>query len=68
MPHPAAYTVAYRTDPEQKERSAYIRLFWQAGKAESRIAIQGMAEHGGRSADGFAQGMQMGHNSLLVTR
>ena len=41
---------------------------WQAGKAESRIAIQGMAEHGGRSADGFAQGMQMGHNSLLVTR
>jgi pimeloyl-ACP methyl ester carboxylesterase len=34
VPHPAAYTVAYRTDPEQKERSAYIRLFWQAGKAE----------------------------------
>jgi pimeloyl-ACP methyl ester carboxylesterase len=34
VPHPAAYTVAYRTDPEQKERSAYIRLFWQEGKAE----------------------------------
>src|ERR671926_1913986 len=34
VPHPAAYTVAYRTDPEQKERSAYNRLFWQAGKAE----------------------------------
>jgi len=34
VPHPAAYTVAYRTDPEQKERSAYIRLFWQPGKAE----------------------------------
>jgi pimeloyl-ACP methyl ester carboxylesterase len=34
VPHPAAYTVAYRTDPEQKERSAYIRLFWQQGKAE----------------------------------
>ena len=34
VPHPAAYTVAYRTDPEQKERSGYIRLFWQAGKAE----------------------------------
>ena len=34
VPHPAAYTVAYRVDPEQKERSAYIRLFWQAGKAE----------------------------------
>jgi pimeloyl-ACP methyl ester carboxylesterase len=34
VPHPAAYTVAYRVDPEQKERSAYIRLFWLAGKAE----------------------------------
>ena len=34
VPHPAAYTVGYRTDPEQKERSAYIRLFWQQGKAE----------------------------------
>src|SRR3712207_3178845 len=33
-PHPAAYTVAYRADPEQKERSGYIRLFWQTGKAE----------------------------------
>ena len=26
--------MAYRADPEQKERSAYIRLFWQEGKAE----------------------------------
>jgi pimeloyl-ACP methyl ester carboxylesterase len=34
VPHPGAYTVAYRADPEQKERSGYIRLFWQAGKAE----------------------------------
>jgi pimeloyl-ACP methyl ester carboxylesterase len=34
VPHPAAYTAAYRADPEQKERSSYIRLFWQAGKAE----------------------------------
>ena len=34
VPHPAAFTVAFRADPEQKERSAYIRLFWQAGKAE----------------------------------
>jgi pimeloyl-ACP methyl ester carboxylesterase len=37
VPHPAAYTAAYRTDPEQKERSAYIRLFWQPGKAEQVI-------------------------------
>jgi pimeloyl-ACP methyl ester carboxylesterase len=34
VPHPGAYTVAYRADPEQKERSGYIRLFWEAGKAE----------------------------------
>src|SRR4051812_12495914 len=34
VPHPAPHTAAYRADPEQKERSGYIRLFWQAGKAE----------------------------------
>ena len=34
VPHPAAYTAAFRVDPEQKERSSYIRLFWQQGKAE----------------------------------
>ncbi|MCF6509110.1 alpha/beta hydrolase [Blastococcus sp. MG754426] len=34
VPHPAAYTAAFRIDPEQKERSSYIRLFWQPGKAE----------------------------------
>ncbi|SFO92455.1 Pimeloyl-ACP methyl ester carboxylesterase [Geodermatophilus dictyosporus] len=34
VPHPGAFTAAFRSDPEQKERSAYIRLFWQEGKAE----------------------------------
>jgi pimeloyl-ACP methyl ester carboxylesterase len=34
VPHPTACTMAYRADPEQRERSAYIRLFWQTGKAE----------------------------------
>jgi pimeloyl-ACP methyl ester carboxylesterase len=34
VPHPSAYTDAWRSDPEQQERSAYIRLFWQPGKAE----------------------------------
>src|ERR671927_1318410 len=34
VPHPTAYTDAWRNDPEQAERSGYIRLFWQAGKAE----------------------------------
>ena len=34
VPHPTAFTMAFRSDPEQKERSAYIRLFWQQGKAE----------------------------------
>jgi pimeloyl-ACP methyl ester carboxylesterase len=41
VPHPAAYTVAYRTDPEQKERSGYIRLFWQQGKAEEVLLSDG---------------------------
>jgi pimeloyl-ACP methyl ester carboxylesterase len=34
VPHPSAYTDAWRSDPVQKEQAAYIRLFWQAGKAE----------------------------------
>jgi pimeloyl-ACP methyl ester carboxylesterase len=34
VPHPTAFTAAWRRDPEQQERSAYIRLFWQEGKAE----------------------------------
>jgi pimeloyl-ACP methyl ester carboxylesterase len=41
VPHPGAYTAAYRADPEQKERSAYIRLFWQAGKAEEVLLADG---------------------------
>jgi pimeloyl-ACP methyl ester carboxylesterase len=40
VPHPTAYTVAFRIDPEQKERSAYIRLFWQAGKAEDVLLAE----------------------------
>jgi pimeloyl-ACP methyl ester carboxylesterase len=34
VPHPAAFAAAFRSDPEQKERSSYIRLFWQPGRAE----------------------------------
>jgi len=34
VPHPAAFAAAYQSDPEQKERSGYVRLFWQPGKAE----------------------------------
>ncbi|WP_104524642.1 alpha/beta fold hydrolase [Blastococcus atacamensis] len=41
VPHPAAYTAAFRVDPEQKERSAYIRLFWQQGKAEEVLLEDG---------------------------
>ena len=41
VPHPAAYTAAFRADPEQKERSAYIRLFWQEGKAEEVLLADG---------------------------
>src|SRR3954470_17666039 len=41
VPHPTAYTLAFRADPEQKERSAYIKLFWQAGKAEDVLLEDG---------------------------
>jgi pimeloyl-ACP methyl ester carboxylesterase len=41
VPHPTAYTLAFRADPEQKERSAYIKLFWQAGKAEEVLLADG---------------------------
>ena len=34
VPHPHAFAQALRTDPDQQERSAYIGLFRQAGKAE----------------------------------
>jgi pimeloyl-ACP methyl ester carboxylesterase len=34
VPHPAAFAAAYRSDPEQKERSGYFRLFWRPGTAE----------------------------------
>jgi pimeloyl-ACP methyl ester carboxylesterase len=41
VPHPAAFTAAYRSDPEQKERSSYIRLFRQEGKAEEVLLADG---------------------------
>ncbi len=41
VPHPTAFTAAYRADPEQRERSGYIRLFWQAGKAEDVLLADG---------------------------
>ena len=41
VPHPAAYAAAWRGDREQQERSAYIRLFWQAGKAEEVLLEDG---------------------------
>ena len=41
VPHPAAFTAAYRSDPEQRERSSYIRLFWQPGKAEEVLLADG---------------------------
>lgn len=34
VPHPLAYGWAFRHDEDQKQRSAYIRLFWIEGKAE----------------------------------
>ncbi|MFW3171033.1 alpha/beta fold hydrolase [Geodermatophilus sp. CPCC 206100] len=41
VPHPTAFAGAWRTDPEQQERSAYIRLFWQEGTAEELLLADG---------------------------
>jgi pimeloyl-ACP methyl ester carboxylesterase len=41
VPHPTAFTAAWRSDPEQQERSAYIRLFWQEGTAEEVLLADG---------------------------
>jgi len=35
VPHPQAFTWAITHDPDQQQRSAYIRLFQREGKAES---------------------------------
>jgi len=37
IPHPSAFTEAIRTDPDQAERSQYIRLFWQPEVAERSL-------------------------------
>ena len=61
VPHPAAFTAAYRVDPEQKERSGYIRLFWQAGKAEEVLLaddarrLRRMLSGGGEQDTGIAE-------------
>jgi pimeloyl-ACP methyl ester carboxylesterase len=41
VPHPSAYTAAWREDADQQERSGYIRLFWQEGKAEDVLLADG---------------------------
>ncbi|GAA0740052.1 alpha/beta hydrolase [Dactylosporangium roseum] len=37
VPHPHAFARAYATDPDQRERSAYMKLFRQVGKAETLL-------------------------------
>ncbi|WP_369131150.1 alpha/beta fold hydrolase [Modestobacter roseus] len=41
VPHPTAFTLAYRADPEQRERSGYIRLFRTPGDAEEALLGDG---------------------------
>ena len=43
VPHPRAFVEALRTDPDQRERSAYMRLFAQDGVAEE--ALLGGGQH-----------------------
>lgn len=40
VPHPVALTAALATDPDQRERFSYTKLFRQAGKAE-RALLEG---------------------------
>jgi pimeloyl-ACP methyl ester carboxylesterase len=41
VPHPLAMAHAMASDPDQRERSAYVRLFRQAGKAENVLLADG---------------------------
>jgi pimeloyl-ACP methyl ester carboxylesterase len=38
VPHPRAFSAAYRNDPDQRERSSYITLFRMPGKAEQVLS------------------------------
>lgn len=37
IPHPTAFSRAFREDPDQAERSAYFKLFWQQGTGEQTL-------------------------------
>ncbi len=41
VPHPRAISEAMATDPDQQQRSAYIKLFRQEGKAEEVLLADG---------------------------
>ncbi len=41
VPHPASFGTAWRRDPDQQERSAYIGLFRQQGRAEAVLLADG---------------------------
>jgi pimeloyl-ACP methyl ester carboxylesterase len=43
VPHPAAFDAAVADDADQRERSSYIRLFRQPGKAEELLLADGAA-------------------------
>src|SRR3954453_13115174 len=50
VPHPTAYTLAFRADPEREGRWVYNNLFWQPGKAEEVLL-----EDGGRRLRGMLE-------------
>jgi pimeloyl-ACP methyl ester carboxylesterase len=43
VPHMASYGDAYRNDPEQRERSAYIDFFQRVGEAETALSADDFA-------------------------
>jgi pimeloyl-ACP methyl ester carboxylesterase len=60
VPHPHASAYAYANDPDQRERSAYIKLFRQAGKAE-----QVLLEDGARRLRGLFDGASLDVDSYV---
>lgn len=41
IPHPTAFSRAFREDPDQARRSEYFKLFWQPGVGEQTLLADG---------------------------
>lgn len=60
VPHPVALSDALRSDPDQRERSQYMRLFQQEGRAEE-VLLRDDAARLRRFLDGAGAGADVEH-------